>query len=56
MFSKNEIYDDRNSFDIAKNCKHLSESKIKKKKELLSESEIEKTNKNLNKPKESFKV
>ena len=39
----------RKAFYIAKNYKHLFESKIKKKKELLSKSEIKKTNKNLKK-------
>ena len=46
-FSKNEIKDYRKVFYIAKTYKHLSESEIKKKKDLLSKSEIKKTNKNL---------
>ena len=41
--------DYRKAFYIAKTYKHLFESKIKKKKELLSKSEIKKTNKNLKK-------
>ena len=41
-FSKEEIDRYRKVFDIAKNYKHLSKSKIKKEKELLSESEIDK--------------
>ena len=45
--SKSKIQDYIKAFYIAKNYKHLSESKIKKKKELLPESEIEKTSKNL---------
>ena len=54
-FSKNELKDYRKAFYITKNYKHLSETKRKKRKELLSEWEIEKTNKNLNKLKK-FKV
>ena len=47
--NKDEIRDYRKAFYIAKNYKHLFESKIKKKKELLSKSEIKKINKNLKK-------
>ena len=45
--SKSKIKDYIKAFYIAKNYKHISESKIKKKKELLPESEIEKTSKSL---------
>ena len=47
--NKNEIKDYRKAFYIAKNYKHLSESEIKKKKELFSKSEIEKVIKHINK-------
>ena len=53
--NKNEIKDYRKAFHIAKNFKHVSESEIKKKKEVLSKSEIEKTSKNINKLKKSLK-
>ena len=56
MFSnKDEIKDYRKAFYIAKNYKHLSKSEIKKKKELLSKSEIEKVIKHINKFKKSLK-
>ena len=59
--NKDEIRDYRKAFYIAKNCKHLFESEIKKKKELLSKSEIEKVIKHINKFKKglnlrSFKI
>ena len=47
--NKDEIKDYRKAFHIAKNYKHLFESEIKKKKELLSKSEIEKVIKHINK-------
>ena len=47
--NKDEIKDYRKAFYIAKNYKHLSESEIKNKKELLSKSEIEKVIKHINK-------
>ena len=53
--NKDEIMDYRKVFHIAKNYKHLCESEIKKKKELLSKSEIENTSKNINKLKKKFK-
>ena len=53
--NKDEIKDYRKAFYIAKNYKHLSESEIKKKKELLSKLKIEKTSKNINKLKKSLK-
>ena len=48
-FSKKETKEYRKAFYIAKNYKHLSESEIKKKKELFSKSEIEKVIKHINK-------
>ena len=53
--NKDEIKDYRKAFHIAKNYKHLFESEIKKKKELLSKSEIEKKIKHINKLKRSLK-
>ena len=47
--NKDEIKHYRKAFHIAKNYKHLFESEIKKKKELLSKSEIEKVIKHINK-------
>ena len=54
--NKDEIMDYRKVFHIAKNYKHLCESEIKKKKELLSKSEIENTSKDINKLKISLKT
>ena len=51
--NKDEIKDYRKAFHIAKNYKHLFESEIKKKKELLSKSEIEKVIKHINKLKKA---
>ena len=53
--NKDEIMDYRKVSDITKKYKHLCESEIKKKKELLSKSEIENTSKNINKLKKKFK-
>ena len=53
--NKDEIKDYRKAFYIAENYKHLSESEIKNKKELLSKSEIEKVIKHINKFKKSLK-
>ena len=47
--NKGELKDYRKAFYIAKNYKHLSESEIKKKKELFSKSEIEKVIRHINK-------
>ena len=54
--NKDEIRDYRKAFYIAKNCKHLFESEIKKKKELLSKSEIEKVIKHINKFKKGLNL
>ena len=51
--NKDEIKDYRKAFHIAKNYKHLFESEIKKKKGLLSKSEIEKVIKHINKLKKA---